>query len=182
MCEFLKGSSPTSAAPAHAVTQPSRDVFLACTEPLISPTETIIQFREEALTKIFKAISKVIKQYQGSKAQCTLSSDQEEYYIKDLSSIRTACDTVVLGSLNKGLEKIGLWPIPEPPFSDMTFLGIRAKLRSLDVISLCGQLQPRSIWQPEPKQHVSPVIKVGNAIFMKLRGLDIDAFKGKPQQ
>jgi hypothetical protein len=75
----------------------------------------IARRRERAIALVFDVIKKAIERYQGDKIIC--QSPRNGY----------ACDGMVLGCLIKSLTAAGIWPIPEPPYKDVTDLSFKLR-------------------------------------------------------
>jgi len=96
------------------------------------------------------------------------------------------CDSLLLGSIQKGATILEILPVPKAPFGDISFDEMIAKLYSLNVSSSCDNMY-RSGSPPfgrfgshrpahELKETIRKSIKV---LEKRLSGLDILDFKAK---
>lgn len=50
---------------------------------------------------------------------------------------RAVCDGTMLGTLLKAASSAALYPLPQPPYTGMSFLVVLLKAKNLKVVSLC---------------------------------------------
>jgi hypothetical protein len=118
------------------------------------------------MTSTFRIIKEAIERYRGSKAICSSKRNG------------SACDAMILGYLIKGLSAAGLWPVPEPPYEDITFSQLVVHIEGLEIVSLCDKMDPDSSHQlPKGHRLLDSFLDQVDSVEAKLTGLDIKAFQ-----
>jgi hypothetical protein len=129
--------------------------------------------RNTNISALCGIIARAISKYQGSELICSTSHNP------------AACDAIVLGSLIKTLAANGLWPIPEPPYKDITITDVLLKIFKLTIVSLCdesGSTVGKKLIPPafhSAKGHGLRHLLEDEAcaIYSNLTGLDLKTFK-----
>jgi hypothetical protein len=89
---------------------------------------------------------------------------------------------MILGSLVRGSDAIGLWPIPTEPFASLIFCEILEQIRTIQIFDLCdidGNRYRKSHAAHGVRDHF---VASMNSLEDKLCGLDIWDFKEKPTE
>lgn len=87
--------------------------------------------RNKAIRNSFDIISRSIDVLQVSTPRCTSSRHEPHRY---------TCNNVLLGSLLESSTKLGLWPPPDPPYTDLTFKFVVHEIMQIKVVSFCSKL------------------------------------------
>jgi hypothetical protein len=99
------------------------------------------------LEHVFHNITSSIRKYQGPKAICKLPERQRV----PGAGAGYACDAMVLGTLLKELDRVGLWPIPSPPYSSHTVQEVMQSISRMRIRSLCEINEEGAFGKP-PRQ------------------------------
>ena len=83
-------------------------------------TERIDELRQKTLANTFAFLLSVLEEYRSNTRICTLE-----------------CDAAILGSLEIGLNEIGILPPPDPPFHDFSVKRVFQRLRKVKISDCC---------------------------------------------
>ena len=99
-------------------------------------------------------------------------------HVKNKEGFRLACDGVVLGSLLKSAAEKSLWPSPKAPYPSLSAKKVLTAIRSVDVISLCGNQFHQANQSHYDRSHgIKESIRIlMNNIESSLTGLSLDSF------
>ena len=102
---------------------------------IVQPTDTILETRRTSIKTLIDACAKLVECYQSSELVCQA---KERYYNRIYrEDVRRECDTLVLGSLVKGLKGLGIWPTILPSGEYLgSVQGLIQNLRSLHCFAL----------------------------------------------
>jgi hypothetical protein len=121
-----------------------------------------------------------------------LLGNYQETDITCTRSTKELCDAMVLGSLLQGIQKVRLWPFPEPPYEGLTVQGLREAILSIKIKTFCDYIEPGGNLKYHDKSYsylstprygraASDIIKEWivikiNTIFENLSGLKFEDF------
>jgi len=90
-----------------------------------------------------------------------------------------ACDSMLLGSLIKALQAAGLHPLPQSPYTGISFVEVSLKLTDLQIHALCENwiLPMYTAGYKWAHGYNSEILEEMNAIDNRLEGLEIDSFR-----
>lgn len=86
------------------------------------------------------------------------------------------CDAMVLGTLQKRLACVGLWPLPDESHISFELEHVARKLEKIKIVTLCRRKNPsnfatcRNFTEDEVKE-------IAQRLRRKIRGLDIERFR-----
>lgn len=125
------------------ITFPQKPLVSICFVPksaayLISqPTDTILKARRDSITALLDACSKLVEYYQSNQLVC--QAEETRGYGRQIvpEDARRECDTLVLGSLVRGLKGLRIWPTIFPSGKYLgSVRGLIKGLRSLHCFAL----------------------------------------------
>jgi hypothetical protein len=87
---------------------------------------------------------------------------------------------MILGSLVRGSNAIGLWPIPTEPFDGLIFCKILEQIRTIWIFDLCDIDGSNYKGSHDAHGVRDRLVASMNSLEDTLCGLDIWAFKEKP--
>jgi len=135
----------------------------------------MLERRQGALFELYGMIEQTITRYQRSDTLCPRT---------DNANLRLQCDYLLLGSLIKSATTLGIMPVPEPPYGNISFDELADKLYSLDVQAICDSIDRPKIngKHPKPAHGLKKVIQEKiESLEERLSGLDIQEFKKEGQ-
>ncbi|KAG4440179.1 hypothetical protein IFR05_004324 [Cadophora sp. M221] len=127
--------------------------------------DAIMKRREEALCECYCLIEETIRRYQRAETLCPRPDGEH---------LRTACDSMLLGSLLKSASSKGLYPRPDAPYWRISFDDLAPILNGLYVRTLCDIDGDGPISTHGLKDLIE--VKIGD-IYDLLSGLDLEDFK-----
>lgn len=133
--------------------------------------------RTKALSALYQAVNQLIKLYLGPAIHC-----QQSGIIDD----QKKCDTMVLGNLLKSASRAGIYPVPPPPYQNISFSELGEMVRCLNVEGLCQESYngygPRTV---AVKKHGLEEHIVGSVLLIAqsyLKGFHLVDYKGEERR
>lgn len=104
--------------------------------------EKIEEKRQNSIEKAIQLIRLTIYRYEQPPNQCTTTNFKADVTGKvNMKQKQYACDSTVLGSLQKSAAAKRLWPGPKRPYTGLTWSEVEAKAQCLNIVSLCDHAE-----------------------------------------